>query len=414
MKNSGKILVVLLASTALAGCATLQRAARALDQDPVDPPPSPSLRLAEASRANLNGLGNALAHREVPDCTGFVDSSGNPRPVDESETCSRSSDRGLAARDIDIYLDRSIFVIDAYCDAYLSSLSDLGDTSRWTRSQFNTVANYVGVLMALAGEPTESLGYLNAATGFFNASADSLETYVLISPTPGKIGPLVANAQAQKLEAVAGLSQGGPTLEWSRTSRWVQEYAAQCTPRGIRLLIDDAIDSSAPSGTPVQQADAARQYGAVLGAALSGIPGVNVATLDRSTLDNPTVLGALAWRISDQDNLTPEQRLYVAGLLGSELTQTIDSIMADPARRQTLVNVVGGPGRPAFDQLIRNARAAEAAQSSAAQALQAQARAESEARRADEAEQLAADRQAEIERLRSLIPAVPGEGSSNQ
>lgn len=413
MKNPGTILVALLALATLAGCATLQRAASALDQDPVDPLPSPSLRLAEASRANLNGLGNALAHRDVPNCTGFVDSSGNPRTVDQSTSCSRSSDRGLAARDIDIYLDRSIFVIDAYCDAYLSSLSDLGDTSRWTRSQFNTVANYVGVLMALAGEPTESLGYLNAATGFFNASSDSLETYVLISPTPGKIGPLVANAQAQKLEDVAALSQGGATLEWSRTSRWVQEYAAQCTPRGIRLLIDDAIDSSAPSGTPIQQADAARQYGAVLGAALSGIPGINAAILDRSTLNNPAVLGALAWRISDQGNMTPEQLLHVAGLLGSELTQAIDAIMADPAKRQTLVNVVGGPGRPAFDQLIRNAKAAEAAQSSAAQARQAQARAESEAKRADDAEKLAADRQAEIERLRGLIPANPDERSSN-
>lgn len=407
MKNSVRILAALLASTTLAGCATLQRAASALNQDPVDPPPSPSLRLAEASRANLNGLGNALAHRDMPNCDAFVDVGGNPRTVGQTASCSRSSDRGLAATDIDIYLDRSIFVIDAYCDAYLSSLADLGDTSRWTRSQFNTVANYVGVLMALAGEPTESLGYLNAATGFFNASADSLETFVLISPTPGKIGPLVANAQARELDDVASLSQGAVSLEWSRTSRWIQEYAAHCTPRGIRLLIDDAIDSSAPSGTPIQQADAARQYGAVLGAALSGIPGVSPAALDRSILDNPAVLGALAWRISDQANMTPAQLLYVAGLVGNDFTQTIDSVMADPTKRQTLINIVSGPGRPAFDQLIRNAKAAEAAQSSAVEARQALARAEDAQKRADDAEKLAAERQIEIERLRRLVPPAP-------
>lgn len=406
--------MALLASTALVGCGTLQRATSALNEKPVAPPPSPALRLAEASRANLNGLGNALAHRDVPNCAGFVDDDGNPRIVAQSETCSRSSDRNLNERDIDIYLDRSIFVIDAYCDAYLASLAQLGDTNRWTRSQFNTVADYVGVLMALAGEPTESLGYLNAAAGFFNASADSLETFVTISPTPGKIGPLVANAKAQTLTAVTGLAQGDPTLRWSRTSRWIQDYAAQCTPRGIRLLIDDAIDSSAPSGTPAQQADAARQYGAVLGSALSGIAGVNVAALDRSALDNPAVLGALAWRISDPENMTQEQLDHVAGLLGSNLDQTIDAVMADPAKRQVLVNVIGGPGRPAFDQLIRNAKAAESAQSSAALARAAGTRAELEKKRADEAEALAAERQREIERLLRLVPSEPATDGSNQ
>lgn len=414
MNNSGRILVALLASTALAGCGTLQRAASALNEKPVDPPPSPALQLAAASRANLNGLGNALAHRDVPNCDGFVDHNGNPRTVAQTETCSRSSDRNLNERDIDIYLDRSIFVIDAYCDAYLASLAQLGDTNRWTRSQFNTVADYVGVLMALAGEPTESLGYLNAAAGFFNASADSLETFVTISPTPGKIGPLVANAKAQKLTAVSGLAQGDPTLRWSRTSRWIQDYAAQCTPRGIRLLIDDAIDSSAPSGTPAQQADAARQYGAVLGSALSGIPGVNVATLDRSALDNPAVLGALAWRISDSENMTQAQQDHVAGLLGSNLDQTIDAVMADPAKRQVLTNVVAGPGRPAFDQLIRNAKAAEAAQSSAALARAAEIRVEIEKKRADEAEALAAERQERIDELRALVPPQPVRDGLNQ
>lgn len=411
MKNSGRILLVLLASTALAGCGTLQRAASALNEKPVDPPPSAALQLAAASRANLNGLGNALAHRGVPDCAGFVDNNGNPRVVAQTETCSRSSDRNLSERDIDTYLDRSIFVIDAYCDAYLASLAQLGDTNRWTRSQFNTVADYVGVLMALAGEPTESLGYLNAAAGFFNASADSLETFVTISPTPGKIGPLVANAKAQKLTSVSGLAQGDPTLRWSRTSRWIQEYAAQCTPRGIRLLIDDAIDSSAPSGTPSQQADAARQYGAVLGSALSGIAGVNVATLDRSALDNPAVLGALAWRISDSENMTQAQQDHVAGLLGSSLDQTIDAVMADPAKRQVLVNVIGGPGRPAFDQLIRNAKAAETAQSNAALARAAEIRVEIETKRADEAEALAAERQERIDELRALVPQQPASGT---
>lgn len=414
MKNPCRILVVLLASTTLAGCGTLRGARDALNEEATRPLPSPNLALASATRDDLVGLGYALSLSGMANCSEFVDSNQPKREVRNDTRCGGPNSRGVSTTDMAVYLDRSIFVIDAYCDAYLSSLAAMGNSSRWTRSQFNTLANYIGVLMALAGEPTENLGYLNAATGFFNASADNLETFVLISPTPGKIGPLVAEAQAEKLATVAALSQGDATFQWSRTSRWIQDYAAQCTPRGIRLLIDDAIDSSAPSGSPVQQADAARQYGAVLGSALSGIPGVNVATLDLSILDSPAALGALAWRISDQANMTVEQRGHVAGLLGNNLNQTIDLVMADPGKRQVLLGVISGPGQPAFNQLIRNARAAEAAQSSSARALQAQAAADAEKKRADEAVIRAAELEREVIRLTALVPGEVEAESEDQ
>lgn len=396
-------LVVLTTAILLSGCTTIQGAFDALDQESVEVQEPVAIGLANANRQNLVGLGNALASRGVPNCSAFVTSEGVP--IERRNTtarCSIGSDNGLVGNEpMDAYIDRSIFVIDAYCDSYLTALAGMGESSRWTRSQFNTVANYVGVLMALAGEPTENIGYLNAATGFFNASADNLETFVLISPSPGKLGPLVTRAQIDKRSGLAVIRQGDPTLMWSATSRWLQEYAGLCTPRGIRLLVDDAVDYASPGERPLQLSDAARRLGPVLGVVLSS-QGI---AIDTATLNDPAKLGALAWWISDP-NITDSQRNHVVGVLGAGTTNSLATALADTAKRQALTQVVNGPGSAAFEQLIRTAKAVEAAESGQEQARQAQAdadRFEAEVKRQDAVIKGLEDR------IRALTPPPAGD-----
>jgi hypothetical protein len=359
MKNSGKILVVLLATTTLAGCGTLRGATDALNERPRQAYRSPNLQAAENLMPVVNDMGYALAIMDLSACTVTQPEAPVPgrRRSAPTVTCQPFVQTGVTSSDLDDFLNASIFVIDANCTAYLDSLSNLGDTSRWTRSQFNTVSNYIGVLMALAGQPTEDLGYLNAATGFFNASADNLESFVLVSPTPGKLTPLVKTAQNELRQDLDEIRVGDARLRWSNTARWIEEYAALCTPRGIRSLLDAAIDSTSTGGTGAELISFADRVAPGVVETLQGLGAFRTLLPEVRGLRSSAQLGAMTWRIQDDGLLTEEQKSRITSSLGSGVSAALDTALQDPAQTRVLRQMIGGANSGLFTELRRSQEA---------------------------------------------------------
>ncbi|WP_324802206.1 cell envelope integrity protein TolA [Brevundimonas sp.] len=399
--------MALLASAALAGCGTLRGAGNALNEDPRQAYRNPFFDIAKATEANTLALGYALALEGAPRCTLSRDPKGT---IVGTPKCESIHDLGLPDHALAIYMDRSIALVDAHCDAYLDSLATLGDSSRWTRTQFNTVTNSLGVLMALAGEPAENLGYLNAVSGFFNSSADNLESFVLVSPTPGKLTPLVRTAREQKLSTLPATRQADNRLMWSSHSRWLQEYASLCTPRGIRGLLDVAIDNTATGDSPLELADAARRLGPGLRDVLSSMARNPDLRNGWPSMTSASEVGALAWLIRSGADLTEAQEKYIKDRISENLVTVVTDAMAAPETRDRLQGLLGGANTSAYDELIRGAQVTEAAQNATERADTAERDAKAAEDRAARSEQdaekarvEAAQRQAIAEQLQRAL-----------
>lgn len=406
MTRTTKVFVALLASTALAGCGTLRGAADALNEDPRQAYRTPFFSIARATADDTLALGFALALDGTPDCTVTLADG----VIIKGPQCNGVRDLQLPDEAMEVYLDRSIALVDAHCDAYLDSLATLGDSNRWTRTQFNTVTNSLGVLMALAGEPAQNLGYLNAASGFFNSSADNLESFVLVSPTPGKLTPLVRTARDLKLTTLPAVRQGDSRLRWSSHSRWLQEYASLCTPRGIRGLLDIAIENTAPGDSPMELADAARRLGPGLRDVLSSMAGQPALRLGWPAMTSASEVGALAWLIRSGTELSDSEKKFVKERISENLFTVTTDAMAVPETRDRLRALLGGSNTSAYDELIRGAQVDEAAQNATERADQAERDAAAAKDRAARSEQdaesarsEAALRQAAAEELRRAL-----------
>lgn len=390
-------LVSLAACLLLAGCNTFNGAKDAFTRGPREPYTTPSYATAQALRGEIEALGVATALDGVPDCA--VPSAGTP-------TCQVRTIANSTSQ-IDTYLDRSIFIIDANCSAYLDSLATLGDVSRWTRSQFNTIANYIGVLMALAGQSGESVGYLNAGTGFFNASADNLESLVLVSPTPGKLTPLVRAAQMEKLEGLSSVRQDDSRLQWSSYSRWIEEYATLCTPRGIRGLLDIAIENTADGDTAAELTQASSRVGPQVVAVLSGLPSFRQpAIVDLGPIQSRAALGAFAWRAQPGQTLTKEQTEYIQTRLPPEVYQALQTALADPAQAPYITNLMRGPYSGLLAELRRSEEARYAADSATNDAARAREEARIATERADDLSRRLTQAQRSIETLENAATAA--------
>ena len=420
MRRSGRLLGALLAATTLSGCGTLQGAADALDERPRPPYQSPTLAAAEDLMPAMRDFTYAMASLGVPDCAmsprpdrqqGRDGKPGGPT-TSPTVQCRDRAANGVSTANIDAFLNSSIFVIDANSASYMDSLSSLSDTSRWTRSQFNTVANYVGVLMALAGQPSVDLGYLNAATGFFNASADNLETFVLISPTPGKLTPLVRTAQTQHREELDAVRVDDEHLRWSNTARWIEEYAELCTPRGIRGLLDVAIDSVAVGGSVEALRSAADRVAPDLNRTLNSLPAFAGLAPDVRHVRGSDRLGAISWLVREGTGLSFEQRAFIEAKLGADFLSALDDALKAPSQRQALEQVISEQHASVFTELQNAVQADWASGTLAKELADAQAAARNAAEATNNANAEAAARQERITRLEDqlrnagLVPVV--------
>lgn len=426
----GAIALIPIACALLGGCGILAGAKEALeDKDRTTPYPGLTSEAAATVEPRVKGLLQEMALAGMPVCSEVDAPKGSPQyacpppgtekaPGAPTEAGAPSRPTGAdynSAPNTALFLDRSMIVIDSNCAGYLSSLDRMGATSRFSRSQVNAVFNYLAVLMAMAGDDPEQLGYLNAAAGLFNTSADNLETLVLISPTPSKLTPLVEKAQAAARQQLNGIRQAADEERLSSAVRWVQQYAAMCTPRGIRQLLDEAIDTEADTGTsPPQVVDAAKRLGPNIAIVLAQMAPQDTDTSTwAKALQDQRVLGGVIWLIRDPaqvvgtDAKAQARQAYLEGLLDKPLYETLVAALADPKRGPILLAMVSGVNAPAYDEMVKVTQASE--QQALGDTIVALAKTKQEAatKDAEEARRRIVELEAEIALLKPKPPAQP-------
>ena len=361
MKHAIKVATRIVAfvgiAATLSGCLTEREASQILRKDAHFAPSIHNEKITRASGERLDALEAAIGAdgfhcTSIPEKTKVNSASITCQP---KEVFSGAKNK-IAA--IDEYVEGRNEQVDKLCDAYIHSLASMGDTSRWSRTQINAIADVGSMVLGLAKTPAEQLAYLAAGKSLYNQSADNLENYLLLSPSADKVAQLVSSAQTKKRSDKARLRQVDERERWTESSLWVQEYAALCTPRGIRSLLDEAIDLR--SG---QSAGPATNAAVILG------PGMEVSlrllAKDRnvdpekwSSLNDPLTLGALAWYLRESSTMTDEQKTFVNEKVGADLAAFLKILVSDNAAMALLkVKLDTAPGR--YDELIRMAKANE-------------------------------------------------------
>lgn len=406
----GAIALIPITCALLSGCAVLAGAKEALeDKDRTLPYPGLTREAAAAVEPSVKGLLQEMALAGMPVCARSPDPKATRQydcPPKEASKKPDASEELPATSAVDYtktdytakFLDRSMIVIDSNCAGYLSSLDRMGATSRFSRSQVNAVFNYLAVLMAMAGDDPEQLGYLNAAAGLFNTSADNLETLVLISPTPSRLTPLVEQAQAAARQQLPGIREANDNERLSSAVRWVQQYAAMCTPRGIRQLLDNAIDTETEDGTtPPQVIDAARRLGPGIAIVLAKMaPQATDTDMWKKLLQDQRVLGAVVWLIRDpkqvvgDDPKAQARQAYLEGLLGKPLYDTLMAALADTKQGPILAAMISGANEPVYDEMVKTTQAAEQQAGASTAVAIAEAEKDQAVRASEDAKKLAA------------------------
>lgn len=367
MKHAIKVATRVVAFVSLAavmsGCITERQAASILRKDAQFAPEIFHRDNYRALGARLDNLEVALNSVGVDCAIPIAYDNKDPGKKLDTITCTNKTiftegvDRPTA---IVNYVERRNAQIDGLCDAYLGSLSSIGDTSRWSRTQINALADISSVVMGLAEAPASQLAYLAAGKSLINQSVDNLESYLLLSPSAEKLTQLVRTAQAKKREDKAILRQIADDGEqWTESSLWVQNYAMLCTPRGIRGLLNEAIDLRAP----ISEAGA-RQVAVSLGErmekVLRGYAKNDASDPQKWTsLKDPIVLGALAWYVREHGKLNDEERSFFAAKVGDELAVFLPTLVQD-STTLAVINAELDASAGRYDELIRMAKMAQA------------------------------------------------------
>lgn len=348
----------------LSGCITQSNAAKFLIPDARSPPHIWNNESYTALAERLNKQEYVLAANGLLDCSDALqDGRPSNRPC---KPVQQLKDTGFTHRQaVDAYLEGRIQQIDKLCDAYLHTLAEMGDTSRWTRTQFNAVADVGSMILGLAETPAQQLAYLAAGKSLYNQSADNLESYLLLTPSADKIERLVYSAQSDHRGLLAVVRQSDDRAFWATTSRWIQDYAAFCTPRGIRGLLNVAIEKQTPAPASFGAGEAAAALGFGMEASLRAFASeMSEKTDSWPSLSDPTVLGSLAWKLDAQTSLTNVQKEFVNYQLGSTLSGFTDTLLTkDHEKKVNELRSKIASQRGRYGELIRLAQAAQASQS---------------------------------------------------
>lgn len=376
MDNFARFVLCFSLLVGLSGCITQSNAAKFLIPDARSPPHIWNNESYTALAEQLDKQEYVLAANGLLDCSHALKDG---RPSDSAcKPVQLLKDTGFTHRQaVDAYLEGRIQQIDKLCDAYLHTLAEMGDTSRWSRTQFNAVADVGSMILGLAETPAQQLAYLAAGKSLYNQSADNLESYLLLTPSADKIERLVYSAQSDHRGLLAVVRQSDDRAFWATTSRWVQDYAAFCTPRGIRGLLNVAIEKQTPAPASFGAGEAAAALGFGMEASLRAFASEMGAKTDSwPSLSDPTVLGSLAWKLDAQTSLTEVQKKFVTDRLGSTLSGFTDTLLAKASELSQLRSKIDSQ-RGRYGELIRLAQAAQASQSADNRAETAEAEVES-------------------------------------
>ncbi|WP_156400418.1 hypothetical protein [Caulobacter sp. Root655] len=362
-----------MAAVTLGGCITQEDASFMLSRDARYAPQIWNDAYYVELGKQLDQQEYVLASNNLLDCsTLFPDPKKPPGRSGGCTVIKHLTGTNLTDRQAtNYYLEGRTQQVDKLCDAYLNTLAQMGDTSRWSRSQFNAIADVGSMVLGLAETPAQQLAYLSAGKSLYNQSTDNLENYLLLAPSADKIQRLVYTAQSTMRERKPVLRQTEDSEYWGATSRWVQEYAALCTPRGIRGLLNDAIDSQTAPISPSSVSDAASSLGQGMTTTLKIFATeLKVDTSEWPVLSDPVTLGALAWRVRETPN--PDERKFINQRLDVNLTVLLDTLEKDAGRFAKIRgNIDDSKGR--YDELTRAAKATFMAGSAADRATSAEA-----------------------------------------
>lgn len=362
---------LVLSSVMVAGCITQRGASRILSRDAHYAPQMWNDRAYAIVATRLDNQELALSSTGILDCSGVL--GADPGKVDTKAKCTTVDHlSGQTFRNaVDGYLEGRTQQIDKLCDAYMHTLAEMGDTSRWSRSQVNALADVGTMILGLAETPALQLAYLSAGKSIYNQSVDNLENYLLLAPSADKVQRLVDTAQASMRQQKASLRQTDDREFWGATSRWVQQYAALCTPRGIRGLLNDAIEDQTAPITARAMQEAANTLGVGMDTTLKIYAAeATVDTKNWPDLSNPIVLGSLAWRLRENPKADTPARNFINQQLGVELSTFLTTTIDTNPQKLQQVKAKLDSQRGRYDELIRTAQATEAA-ASAANKLQA-------------------------------------------
>jgi hypothetical protein len=409
MKNAIQVATRVVAlvgiAAVLSGCVTERDASRFLRKDAHFAPSIYNEKVYGAVGERLDSLEVAISVDGFH-CTDVPDKERvNPNSI----RCGKrdlfvGQQNRIAA--IDAYVEGRNEQIDKLCDVYIHSLASMGDTSRWSRTQINAIADVGSMILGLAETPAQQLAYLAAGKSLYNQTADNLENYLLLSPSADKVAQLVGSAQSKKRADKSRLRQIDERERWTESSLWVQEYAALCTPRGIRGLLDEAIDLRSGQTSDVASKDAATLLGPGMEVSLRLLAKDKGVDPEKwPALTDPLTLGALTWYLRESSSMTDAQKTFVAEKVGPELSTFLKTIVKDSGAMAALKTKIDtAPGR--YDELVRLVKASELSHSAVERAEAAQSQAKIAVEEAVQAKAKADTAQVTINDVRRELSAA--------
>lgn len=224
--NKARILAVILAMQS-AGCGMLQR-------DPVpDAKATLSDRYIDEYAGTLNGKDATVARQYINAASSFPALSlaaSKPNPEDGA---------------IKTYMQAGFSLANLYCSLYFRKLTRDQALLDYQRTQISLASGLATGLMGIFDAGSAATGATGAALGFLGASLDNINTSFLLAPKVESLEKLVVNAH---VTFVNGLDpKDYETFPQAQTL--VNRYAAICSFRGLKELVDQSVANAQTSST---------------------------------------------------------------------------------------------------------------------------------------------------------------------
>lgn len=188
------------------------------------------------------------------------------------------------------YVRDRVAQIDHLCLGYFSGLERLASGSNATRDGIGVVANYGSILLALSESATKPLAILAGTRAALDGSLTAAETLLLLNPAPMQTFRLVRASQTKALTE----ARVENFTRYTDAAAFIERYAYDCTPLGIRRIISETIDdevrridpetTTAAGQVLLGQIVTAVNAGAKAGSVLKTAPLIDLSSADAAYL----------------------------------------------------------------------------------------------------------------------------------
>lgn len=153
-----------------------------------------------------------------------------------------ASKPGASADAINLYMQAGFSLANLYCSLYFRKLARDQALLDYQKTQISLASGLATGLMGIFNAGSAATGATGAALGFLGASVDNINTSFLLAPKIESLESLVIKSH---VTFVAGLDpKDYATFPQAQTL--VNRYAATCTFRGLKDLVDQSVAAAAP------------------------------------------------------------------------------------------------------------------------------------------------------------------------